>query len=66
MKLGIFLLILGLLIAAGGEYVWQYYSPTFLGYRMQEAQQYISAGLGGMVVGGGMAIGGIVRMIVKR
>jgi len=66
MKTGIFLLIVGLLIAAGGVYVWQYYSPTFLGYRTQEAQQYVSAGLGGMVVGGGLAIGGIIRMIVKR
>ena len=66
MKTGIFLLIVGLLIAAGGVYVWQYYGPTFLGYRTQEAQQYVSAGLGGMVVGGGLAIGGIIRMIVKR
>jgi hypothetical protein len=66
MKLGIFLLILGLLIAAGGIYLWQYNSPTVLGYRTQEAQQYFSAGLGGIVVGGGLAIGGIIRMIVKR
>ena len=66
MKLGIFLLILGLLIAAGGVYLWQYYSPTLLGYRPQEAQQYVSAGLGGIVLGGGLAIGGIIRMILKR
>ena len=66
MKLGISLLILGLLIAAGGVYLWQYYSPTFLGYRTQEAQQYVSAGLGCIVVGGGLSIGGIIRMVVKR
>lgn len=66
MKLGIFLLILGLLIAGAGVYFWQYYNPTFLGYRSQEAQQYFSMGMGGIVVGGGLAIGGIVRMVVKR
>lgn len=66
MKLGIFLLIFGLLIAGGGAYAWQYYGPTFLGYRTQEAQQFFSAGMAGMILGGGLAIGGIVRMIVKR
>jgi hypothetical protein len=43
-----------------------HYSPTFLGYRSQEAQQYYAIGLGGMVVGGVLAIAGIVMMIVKR
>jgi len=66
MKLGIFLLIFGLLIAAGGAYAWQYYNPTFLGYRPLEAQQFYSAGIGGIILGGGLAIGGIIRMIVKR
>lgn len=66
MKLGIFLLILGLLIAGAGVYFWQYYSPTFLGYRGQEAQQFFSMGMGGMIVGGGLAIGGIIRMIVSK
>jgi hypothetical protein len=66
MKLGIFLLILGLLIAGAGAYTWQYYGPTFLGYRTQEAQQFFSMGIGGMILGGGLAIGGIIRMIVKR
>jgi hypothetical protein len=66
MKLGTILLILGLIIAGVGIYFWQYYSPTFLGYRSHEAQQYFSIGLGGMVVGGVLAIVGIVMMIVKR
>ena len=66
MKLGIFLLIVGLLIAAAGVYAWQYYNPTLVGYRTQEAQQFFSAGMGGMVLGGGLAIGGIIRMILKR
>lgn len=65
MKLGIFLLIIGLLIIGLGAYYWQYYSPSFLGYRSQEAQQLFSAGIAGMVVGIGLAVGGIVRMIVK-
>ena len=66
MKLGIFLLILGLLIAGAGAYAWQYYSPTFLGYREYEAQQFFSLGMASMILGGGLAIGGIIRMIVKR
>ena len=66
MKLGIFLLIFGLLIAGAGAYFWQYYNPSFFGFRDVEAQRYVSAGLGGMILGGGLAIGGIVRMIVKR
>ena len=66
MRLGILLLVFGLIIAAGGAFAWQYYGPTFLGYRTQEAQQFYSAGIGGMILGGGLAIGGIVRMIAKR
>jgi hypothetical protein len=66
MKLGIFLLIFGLLIAGAGAYAWQYYSPSFFGIRTQEAQQFFSLGMGGMILGGGLAIGGIIRMIVKR
>jgi len=66
MKLGTILLILGLIIAGIGIYFWQDNSPTFLGYRSDEAQQYFSMGIGGMVVGGVMAIVGIVMMVVKK
>ena len=66
MKFGIFLLIIGVLIAGAGVCAWQYFNPSFFGYRSQEAQQFFSAGIGAMVVGGGLAIGGIIRMIVKR
>jgi uncharacterized membrane protein YidH (DUF202 family) len=66
MKLGIFLLIIGVLIAGAGMYAWQYYEPTFLGLRTHEEQQFFSAGMGAMVVGGGLVIGGIIRMVVKR
>lgn len=66
MKLGIFMLVLGLIIAAGGTFFWQNYNPSLLGYRPGEGQMYYSAGIAGMVLGGGLAFGGIVRMIVKR
>ena len=66
MKLGIFMLVFGLVIAGAGIAAWQYYNPSFFGYREREAQQLVSAGLAGMVVGGGLAIGGIIRMILKR
>jgi hypothetical protein len=66
MKLGTILLILGLIIAGAGIYFWQYNNPTFFGYRSDEAQQYFSIGIGGMVVGGVLAIVGIVMMIGKR
>ena len=66
MKLGIFLLIFGLLIAGAGAYSWQYYSPSFFGYRTQETQQFFSLGMAGIILGGGLAVGGIIRMIVKR
>ena len=66
MKIGLFLLILGILIAGGGVYAWQYYGPTFLGHRTQEAQQFFAIGIGAIVVGAGLAIGGIVRMVTKR
>jgi hypothetical protein len=59
-------LILGLIIAAAGAFAWQNYDPTFLGYRTEERQLYYSIGIGAMVLGGGIAIGGIIRMIVKR
>jgi len=47
----------------GGAYAWQYFSPSFLGLRTQEAQQFLSLGMAGMILGGGLAIGGTIRMI---
>ena len=75
MKLGIFLLILGLLLAGAGIAAWQYGSDlqsTVLGIPRHGASDYElgeiaeAAGLGVVVLGGGLAIGGIVRMIFKR
>jgi len=59
MKLGIFLLIFGLLIAGVGAYAWYYYIPSLFGYRLK---RYL---LLFMILGGGLAIGGIVRMVVN-
>ena len=53
MRLGVYLLILGLLITGFGICAWQFYSPC-------------SIGIAGMVVGGGLVVGGIIRMVKKR
>ena len=53
MALGIYLLILGLLIVGFGAWAWQFYNPC-------------SIGIAAMVTGGGLAVGGIIRMVVKR
>lgn len=69
MKLGIFLLILGLLLAGAGIAAWTYADPNvsfWFGGSVEEARMLDAAGLGVTVVGGGLAIGGIIRMVVKR
>ncbi len=71
MKLGIFLLIFGLILAGGGVAVWMYADPEtsfwFGGYlSINEARMYDAGGMGVAVAGGLMVIGGIVRMIVKK
>ena len=71
MKLGIFMLVFGLILAGIGVAVWVYADPTssfLFGGRLNVDQAQIAdaAGIGGAVVGGGLAIGGIVRMILKR
>jgi hypothetical protein len=71
MKLGIFMLIIGLILAGVGVAVFTYADPntSFLigGYlNVEQARLADAAGIGVAVIGGGLAIGGIVRMIVKR
>jgi len=76
MKLGIFFLVFGLLIAAVGVFAWQCAAPSIweatLGELFGFHEEYEGALMlraGGMaltVFGGGLALGGIVRMIVKR
>ncbi len=71
MKLGIFLLIFGLLIAAVGVAAFMYADPNtsfWIGGRLdvEQARLVDAVGMGITVLGGGLAIGGIVRMIVKK
>jgi hypothetical protein len=76
MKLGIFLLVFGLLLAAAGVFAWQYAESSmweailgeFFGYHAEYSQALLvrAGGIGLTVLGGGLALGGIVRMIVKR
>lgn len=69
MKLGIFLLVLGLILAGAGAAVGMYIDPNisfWYGGSVQEARMMDAASLGVMVLGGGLALGGIIRMIVKR
>jgi hypothetical protein len=70
-KLGIFMLIFGLILAGAGVAAFTYADPNvslFIGGRLGVEQARIAdaAGIGVTVLGGGLAIGGIVRMIVKR
>lgn len=64
MKLGIFMLILGLILAGVGMFLWQYSQQA--SYYREYSNFYSSGGLGLIVIGGGLAIGGIVRMILRR
>ena len=72
MKLGISMLIVGLLIAGLGIAAWNYgsgvtwWSALWSGKDLEEAAMLSSIGMGMMVFGGGLSIGGIVRMVVKR
>jgi hypothetical protein len=75
-KLGIFLLIFGLVLAAVGVFAWQYAQSSmweailgeFFGCHEQYEQALMAraGSIGLTVLGGGLAVGGIVRMIVKR
>ncbi|MCD6599543.1 MAG: hypothetical protein J7L19_03115 [Dehalococcoidia bacterium] len=76
MKLGIFLLVFGLFLAALGVFAWQFAQSSmwetvlgeFFGYH-EEYEQALMLRAGGLaltVFGGGIALGGLVRMIVKR
>jgi hypothetical protein len=71
MKLGISMLVIGLLFAGFGFFLWNYAgaqgpftSSWFSTYEEQSMAQAI--GMGVTVFGGGLTIGGIVRMVVKR
>ena len=70
MKLGISMLVVGLLFAGFGVFLWdpgssaRYWLEPYS--ELQDIALYMSIGKGLTVFGGGLTIGGIVRMIVKR
>lgn len=71
MKLGIFLLVFGLVLAGAGAVAWTFMDPATASWYAYHGDWYTpqavnSVGVGMMVFGGGLALGGIVRMIVKR
>jgi len=71
MKLGIFMLVFGLILAGAGIAAFMYADPNASfwvgGYlSVEEARIANAAGIGVAIIGGGLAVGGIVRMIVKR
>jgi len=74
MKLGIFLLVFGLILAAIGAVAWQVNVANLVHPYSKEQVQTVQMwdewagmlGIGLLVLGGGLALGGIVRMIVKR
>ena len=73
MKLGISMLVIGLLFAGFGFFLWNFagsagpftpipdWFPTY-----EKASMAKAIGMGMTIFGGGLTIGGIVRMIVKR
>lgn len=62
MKLGIFLLVFGVVLAAAGVAFWQY----MLLHLGSASPIEIAVGIGVTVLGGGLVLGGIVRMVLKR
>ncbi len=71
MKLGISMLVIGLLFAGFGIFLWNFAGSagpfTHSWFSTYEAASMAKAiGMGVTIFGGGLAIGGIVRMIVKR
>lgn len=68
MKLGISMLILGLLLASCGVFIWL--CPTFVCtpgcYTSNDAAMWKSLGGALVVFGGGLTLGGLVRMILRR
>ena len=70
MKLGISMLVVGLLIAGLGVFLWDPGSSARYWFEpyseLRDIALYASIGKGLTVFGGGLSIGGIIRMVVKR
>lgn len=70
MKLGISMLVVGLLFAGFGVFLWdpgssaRYMLEPYS--ELRDIALYSSIGKGLTVFGGGLSIGGIVRMVVKK
>ncbi|GAI97207.1 unnamed protein product, partial [marine sediment metagenome] len=60
--------IFGLVLVGVGLIAFMYAEPDVFGSRIggSEVQIMEASGIGAAVIGGGMAIGGIVRMIIRR
>ena len=70
MKLGIAMLVIGLVIAGIGFGLWQFYSmematQSYAAHNLLYAR-YVATAAGATLFGGGLSIGGIVAMIIKR
>ena len=70
MKLGIAMLVIGLVIAGIGFGLWQFYSME-MALKEYAADsllyaRYVATAQGATLFGGGLSIGGIVAMIIKR
>lgn len=71
MKLGIAMLVIGLIFAGFGFFLWNFAGsagPLTSGWfsSYEDAAMVKAAGMGITLFGGGLALGGLVRMIVKR
>ena len=65
------MLILGLILAGAGTAAWMYADPNlaFLGgglFSVEESRIMDAGGVGATVIGIGLALGGIIRMIMKK
>ena len=67
MKTGIIMLIIGLIIAGVGVTAWLF-SDSYLSTSPDDETIMLlqAGGLGAAIIGGGLGLGGIIRMIVKR
>jgi hypothetical protein len=66
MKLGIAMLIIGLIFAGFGFGLWNFVSLGGLPGVPSDVATAQAVGMGVTVFGGGLSIGGIVRMVVKK
>jgi len=69
MKLGIFLLIIGILIAGIGFAFYQYYNPPVgvpLEHTLRQLYQLRSLCIGGIIIGCVLCFCGVLRIVKRR